>query len=306
MLDHVTRLLAPDAPAERLALWRIAMAGFVTVYVSVRSPVFVALTRRSPAGFEPVGPWAWLDAPLNDVVVIGLLISTIVSAALVAAGVAHRVIGPVFGIATLGLLAYRSSFGQILWFEHLIALHALVVGFSPAADAWRLGRWTAGPDGSSSRYGQPLRLAALITLATYWLAGLAKLRIGGTGWLSGDTLANHIAFSARRLEVFGERGPLLADAAIALGPWLAVAAAGSVVVELAAPVALFGGRWRATWMLAIVLMHLGIAATMSVVFPYHVTAIGLLPLVAADPSGWRWWPAGGHPPAVIATQPASS
>ncbi len=293
MFDRIVAFLAPEASAERLALWRIAVAGFVAVYATARSPVFVALTRRSAAELDPVGPWFFLDNPLADGPVIGLLVVTVAGAALVAGGVAHRVTGPMFGLATLGLLAYRSCFGQILWFEHLIALHALVVGFSPAADAWRAGRWTTGPSEPSTRYGQPLRLGALLTLATYWLAGLAKLRIGGSEWFAGETLANHIGFSARRLEVFGERGPLLAGEAVALGPWLAIAAAGAVLLELLAPVAMFGGRWRTAWIVGIVLMHAGIALTMSVVFPYHLTAIGLVPLVEAAPSRWRWWPGRG-------------
>ena len=52
-----------------------------------------------------------------------------------------------------------------------------------------------------------------MTVVTYVLAGLAKLRIGGVDWLVGDTLRNHVAYSAVRLEVLGARpSPLAAPA----------------------------------------------------------------------------------------------
>ncbi len=288
MRDRLT--LTPVAVAERLALWRILVAGFVTIYVAVRSPVFLGLRDRPPAEWDGVGPWAWLDRAPMDPVLVVLVGIVVVTGAMVAAGVWHRVIGPVFGVATLLLLAARSSYGQILWFEPLIALHALVVAFAPAADAWRLGDWSAGDDEPAMRYGHPLRLAAVLTIATYVLAGVAKLRIGGLEWLRGDTLGNHIAFSATRLEVFGERTPFLADAALALGPALTVGAVVVVAVELGAPIALLGDRWRTGWIVAVLAMHLGVAATMFIVFPYHVTGIALLPLFDARPSRWRRWP----------------
>ena len=42
----------------------------------------------------------------------------------------------------------------------------------------------------------PVRVAAVVTVLTYVLAGIAKLRIGGVAWMTGDTLRNHVAFSA--------------------------------------------------------------------------------------------------------------
>lgn len=290
VIDAVERWLVPAAPAERLALWRILVGGFVAVYATVRSPVFLALADRRPGEFDGIGPWSLLAEPPADHLIVGLLLLTVATAVAVALGVGHRLVGPVFALATLGLLSLRSSYGQILWFEHLIALHALVVGFAAAGNAWRLGRWGPGSPDPEERYGHPLRLAAIVTVATYWLAGLAKLRIGGWSWLAGESLAGHIAFSATRLEVFGASGPPLADAARALGPWLAVGSVATVVIELGAPLAFLGRRWCIAWIAGIVAMHLGVALTMAVVFPYHVTAIGLVPLVDARPSRWRRWP----------------
>ena len=54
-------------------------------------------------------------------------------------------------------------------------------------------------------------------------------------------------------------------------------AAASVAIELAAPLALLGGRWRNGWVVAAWMMHVGIAALMLVVFPYPLFVVAFLP-----------------------------
>ena len=51
---------------------------------------------------------------------------------------------------------------------------------------------------------------AITTVITYFIAGIAKLRIGGADWLDGSTLTNHIGYSATRMEVLGGFKPPLA------------------------------------------------------------------------------------------------
>jgi hypothetical protein len=265
-------LFAP-APAERLAVLRILVGAFSVTYLVVRLPTFLALAQRDGA-LEPVGLLWWLADPLPGGLVVAWLLATLVAGVAFTAGLAPRLSGPAFAIGVLLATTYRSSWGQLLWLENLMVLQLLVVAFTASADAWTLGRRRHhGPTEPSADYGWPLRLVALVTVTTYVLAGLAKLRIGGFDWMWGDSLRNHIAWSAARLEVFGESSSPLGRAVIPLGPWLRPFAAATILIELLAPLALLGGRLRTAWTLLAWSMHAAIAALMVVVFPFPLAGV---------------------------------
>jgi HTTM domain len=269
------------APAERLAVLRILTGCFAVVYLLVRFPAFAALRDADAGRLDPVGALWLLDGPLPDGVLVGLLVVAVVAGTAFTAGAWFRISGPAFALTLLALTTYRSSWGQLLHFENLLVLHVLVVGLTRSADAlsWDAHRRARGRRElePSPAYGWPVRLAALTTVVTYLLAGLAKLRLGGLDWLLGDTLRNHVAYSAVRLEVLGGRPSPLADPLVDqawLFPPLAVL---TVVVELAAPVALLGGRIRDVWVVAAWMLHAGIAALMLVVFPYPLFLVAFAP-----------------------------
>lgn len=272
--------LTAPAPAERLAAFRILAGAFAVAYLVVRLPAFLAVADNEADRFAPVGLLAWLDGPWPAAAVRALALATPVAALAFAAGVAFRVSGPVFALTLLVLTTYRSSWGQLLWFENLLVLHVLVLAFSPSAAAWSIDarrRPAPGP-GPSVAYGWPLRLAALLTVTTYVLAGVAKLRIGGLDWMLGDTLRNHVAYSAARLDLLGGTPSPLARLVVPhewLFPPVAVM---TVAIELLAPLALLGGRVRDIWVGLTWLMHLGIAALMFVVFPYPLFLVAFAPL----------------------------
>jgi hypothetical protein len=283
--------LFASAPAERLAVLRLLTGAFAVLYLLVRFPAFAALRDADPGRLDPVGALWFLDGPPPDGLLLGLLVAALVAGAAYTAGAWFRISGPAFAVTLLALTTYRSSWGQLLHFENLVVLHVLVVGLTRSADAlsWDARRrGAAGREvGPSPAYGWPVRLAALVTVVTYVLAGLAKLRIGGFDWLVGDTLRNHVAYSAVRLEVLGAQpsplaGPLVDQAW--LFPPLAVL---TVVVELAAPVALLGGRIRDGWVVAAWLLHAGIAALMLVVFPYPLFLVAFAPFYRLEKVA-RW------------------
>jgi hypothetical protein len=269
-------LFAP-APAERLAVLRVLVAGFATAYLLVRLAVFLDLADGRPSVFEPVGVLAWLTRPLPGAVVTATVLVALVASAALTLGVAARWTGPLAFVALLAATTYRSSWGQLLHFENLLVLHMGVVAFSASADAYAVTR--RGPRrGPDARYGWPVRLAALFTVATYVLAGVAKLRYGGLDWMLGDTLRNHVAYAVARLDVLGGSPPWLGQELVRyawLFPPMAVA---SVVIELSAPLALRGGRLRTAWVAAAWLMHAGIAALMHIVFPYPLSLVAFAPL----------------------------
>jgi hypothetical protein len=272
--------LAAPAPPERLAAFRILTGTFVVLYLVIRLDPFLDSAEIAQGSFDPVGVWAWLDRPLEPLVVRGLLVVTLITGLLYTTGTGFRVSGPIFAVTLLAVTSYRSSGGQLLYFENLAVLHVLIVGVAPAADAFALRTGTPRRP-PHARYGWPLRLAALVTVVTYVLAAMAKLRIGGSGWLDGESLRNHVAFSAARLELLGASASPLARPITRFGWLFTPLAWATLVIEFGAPVALFR-RWRSAWVAAVWALHAGIALTMFVVFPYPLTLVAFAPMFALE------------------------
>lgn len=276
------------APPERLATLRVLTGAFSACYLAVRLPAFLAVADRDAARFAPTGPWWWLDAPLPDAVESGLPVAALILAVFFTLGIGHRVVGPAFAAALLAVTAYRSSWGQLLHFENLMVLHVAILAFVPAADALAVNRRAsadAPSRGVDARYGWPVRLMALVTVATYMIAAVTKLRLGGAGWVLGDTLQNHVAYANARLLMLGENaspiGELLTPVDWVFPPLAALA----VAIELSAPVALWP-RAKAWWSAAAWAMHSGILASMFIVFPYPLAGVAFAPFFEVE----RLWP----------------
>jgi hypothetical protein len=276
VIERMDSWLWPTAPPERLAVLRIATGLFACGYLAIRLPVFLALADADRSAFEPVGVLAFLNGPLPSAAVTALAPVTLVLAIAYTVGLYFRVTGPTFAITLLVLTTYRSSWGQLLWYESLVVLVVLIVGFSPSADALAVAPRPAAPSASSA-YGGPVQLAAVVTVATYVVAGIAKLRIAGWAWMDGATLQNHIAYSAARLDVLGGTPSPLAGWLVSHPAVLTPVAVATIGLELGAPVALFGGRLRTAWVAATWLLHAGIALTLFVVFPFNFYGVAFAP-----------------------------
>lgn len=274
--------LHAEAPPERLAAVRLLTGAFAVGYLAVRSRAYLALRGRGPDGFDGVGILSWMDTPVADTTLAAALVLALASGVAFTVGAWFRLTGPVFAVTVLLLASYRSSWGQLLHFENLLVLHLLILAIAASADAWSFDARRRSTPRRDRTYGAPLLLLCVVVVVTYAIAGLAKLRYGGTEWISGDTLRNHIAYSATRLEVLGGSPSPLAPFAVrhpsALGPM----AAASVLIELAAPVALLGGWWRNTWVASAWVMHAVIAALMLVVFPYPLFLVAFAPFFALE------------------------
>jgi len=263
-----TRWIHGEAPPERREVRRLANA--------------------DGGGFDPIGAARALSVPLSASVVWGWWLIGVGLGALFCFGIAHRVVGPALALVFFGWATYRSSWGQLLHFEHLLSIHLLILAFAPAADVWAV-RGRSGTDrGPNVRYGWPIRLLAIATVVAYFLSGIAKLRLAGLDWLQTETLANHIAYSAIRIEQLGGPTPPMADWVLGRRWMIAPIAAGTLVVELGAPLALISRRWRRLWIVAALVFHLATAATMLVFFGYRGLGIGLTPLLAIERPLIRW------------------
>jgi hypothetical protein len=255
---------------------RIVTGLFAVGYLTVRLPVFLALADPDRHAFDPVGVLWLLHAPLPGSAVTGLVLLTLLLAAAYTAGIGFRLVGPAFAVALLVVTTYRSSWGQVLWFEALVVVHVLIVGFAPSADALAV-RLHASPPDASQAYGAPVRLAAAVTVATYLLSGIAKLRITGLAWMSSNTLQTHIAYSAARLDVLGGTPSPLAPWLVAHRWLLGPLAIGTVALEFGSLAALLSGWPRTAWVVATWLLHAGIALTLFVVFPYPLFGVAFAP-----------------------------
>ena len=271
------------APPERLAMLRILAGVFAVAYLLIRLPVFLQLGDRR-TGFDGVDLAGFLGGPVPSVVVHATIAATVLAGIGFVVGWWFRFIGPLFALGMLALGSYRGSWGQLLHFENLMVLYLVILALSPAADAWsidarrRCRRGVVQVPAESSAYGWPIALASLVLVITYVVAGIAKLRYGGLDWVFGDTLRNHVAYAAARSDLLGGTPSPLAEWGVRLDRMWPLAAAGTIVVELGAPVALLGGRLRTTWVIATWLMHLGILAFMLIAFPFPLFLVAFAPL----------------------------
>ncbi len=302
-------LLAP-APAARLASLRIAVGAYAALWALVRLPAHLDHADQVASRWQPVGVLAPLDAPLPGAVVVALSLITPPLAAVFAAGWAYRLVAPACAAAVLVLATLDSSWGQVFHTENLMVLHLVVLALAPAAaDALVLrrpqrarsgpklrrriesthraasrpaehGRGPAAPPSDprdDARYGWPVRLAALVVVLSYLITGIAKLRIAGLGWVDGETLRHLVAYDNVRKGVLGDTYSPLGTALVAhawvFGP-LAVLA---LAVELGSWVALAGGRWRTAWVAAAWTFHVGVLASMAIVFAYPLSGVAFAP-----------------------------
>jgi len=155
-------LLAPE-PAERLALLRLLIGSFATIYLLVRAPVLADFRAMAPGRFEPVGTALLLDAPLASQLALAAWAACVVLCALFAIGARFVWTGPMAALSLLWVTSYRNSWGMVFHTDNLLVLHMLALGVTPAAadvlsvDAARRG---VGRDSvtDDARYGWPVRL----------------------------------------------------------------------------------------------------------------------------------------------------
>lgn len=277
----------PEAPARRLALLRILVGVWTLHYVGRRKRMFERVAGTDETLFRPVGPAAVLTRPLSPTAFQALLRLNQVSNVAFIAGWRHRQTGPLFGGSLLCLLSYRNSWSMIFHNDNVLVLHALALGLTPAADDLSLdARRTGGSLALRDRrrraphwrYGWPIRLLNAMTVLTYFLAGVAKLKGPlGRGWATGEALRSQVAVDGLRKEVLGgESAPLAARMynQLALYRLLAI---GSLALELGAPLALVDRRLARVWALNAFCMHWGIYGVMGIKFRYQLAGLMYAP-----------------------------
>jgi hypothetical protein len=165
--------------------------------------------------------------------------------------------------------------------DNLLVLHVLLLALAPAGGTPRR-RSDAEAAVLALGYGWVPRVMALVTVAAYVVAGIAKLEHTGWSWAAGSALREQIAYDAiRKIELGSTYSPL--------GAWL-VAHAGvfaplsafSLATELLAPLALLSTRAALVWCACAWSFHAGVLALMAIAFPYPLSGCAFLPLFPVE------------------------
>jgi len=278
------------APAERLAALRIAIGVYALVYVVGRFGELQAIARLPAAQFRPVGVVRVVGAPLGPELATAIAAATAVLLVLFVIGYRYRSVAPLCAAALLWTLSYRNSWGMVFHTENLLVLHVIGLACAPAADAWALARRRAGPPAAG--YGWAIKLLVALTAATYVLAGIAKLRIAGLGWIDGELLRNQIAIDNLRKALLGDHIAPLAEPFLDHPSAFTAFCALTLALELGAFAALLGGRTARLWALGAWGFHVGVVLLMNIWFPYALLGLAFLPVLRAErPGAWligRW------------------
>jgi hypothetical protein len=166
--------------------------------------------------------------------------------------------------------------------ENLFVLHTAILGVSSAAAATSFdARGKPAPE-PSRRYGVAIVALSLVTALAYTLAGVAKLRVSGLSWITGDALRNHIAHDNLRKLLLGDGYSVLGAWTVAHAWVFKPFAAITIVFEILAPLALLSRRLAAPILGGLWLFHIGVLALMWILFPYPISGIAFASFFACE------------------------
>ena len=273
------------APAERLAAVRIIVGTFALAWVLIRIREGYAVAQLPAENFRPTGVVLLLEAPLPPDLALAISIATAVLLGAFVVGFRFRVLAPLAAVALLWTLTYRNSWGMIFHTENLLVLHVIALACAPAADAFAIDRRPAQP--AAIGYGWVLKLMVALTVVTYVLAGIAKLRIAGMDWIDGEQLRNQIAVDNLRKALLGDSIAPLATQFLDHPSEFTVFSIMTLVLEFGSPIALVGPRLGRLWALAAWGFHLGVVLLMNIWFLYPLCGVAYVALLRAErPFSW--------------------
>jgi hypothetical protein len=295
MMDLARRLdswFYACVPRERLALLRLGIGAYAVIYLVVRASHLNAVVDYPVSSFAPLGLVQLIAEPLSKPWVYGLFAATLVTGVLFTAGAFYRVTAPAFALLLLWVMTYRHAWGMIFHTDNLLVFHVLLLALAPASDAYAYPR-LRGQDSRApedGRHGWAVRALCLVTVASYLVAGVAKLTHTGWEWAAGGALREQVAYDAiRKIELGSVHSPF--------GPWLlphewlfTPLSAFSLATELLAPVALLGARLATVWCISAWLFHVGVLALMAIAFPYPLSGCAFLAFFPVE----RWLSKAAH------------
>jgi hypothetical protein len=261
----------PEWP-DNLGLCRLVFFGLLLAYYL---PVSHVGWGSVPASFRnPIWLFERLHLPiLPDHALAVLVVAWKVALAMACVGMLTRLSTALALLLGVYLIGLPYNFGKTDHMTAIVVWTMLVLALSRCGDAWSVDAWMrrrqAGDVPAQGRvrsgeYRWPVRAVWVVMATIFFTAGMAKVIQGGPGWVFSDNMA--ISLVQRYFDV---SAPPTLDwgLRVAQHPWLAKSmAAGSLLLELSAPLALFSRRLRRVipWML--LAMQIGIGVLMNVWF----------------------------------------
>lgn len=275
------RLWYTPTPPERLAMLRWLIGGCAFFYLLVRFGHLVGVASFPARQFHPVGPVGLLAAPLPAFLAVALVVAAVVLGLCFVTGWRFRVTGPLFAVVLLWVTSYRNSWGMVFHTENLMVLHVLVLGLAPSADVLSLDHREEHGE-PHGRYGWAIHLLCAVTVATYVIAGVAKLKHAGIDWVTTDTLRNFVAYDNIRKAELGAGYSLIGVFAARYDALFPPLAALSLGVELGAPLALLHRRLATWWSALAWSFHAGVLLIMAIVFHYPLLGLAYAPFFRVE------------------------
>jgi len=298
-LGWLDRAWFPEVAPWRLAVVRILTGSYILYYLSTRFTMLMRSASADASFFEPVGWARILSAPLPPPVYeIVLWLTLFVNLAFVL-GFGYRLTGPLFSLLLLFVMSYKNSWSTIHHSHNLLVMHVFVLGFVRAADSLSVDRtveWLAAKfemicetavHEVHSRYGWPIQLLCGVTVATYFLAGVAKV-LGplGWGWACGEAVRSQLAIDGLRKELLGDgASPLFVGLYQHLW-FFGAMGVGTLILEFGAPFALLFRSTRWIWTFSMFAVHWCIFYLMEIKFRYQLAGIAFVPLLICYLPPW--------------------
>jgi hypothetical protein len=173
------------------------------------------------------------------------------------------------------LLGLPHNFGKTNHYDAILILTLLAMAVARCADAWSLDRLVvmrrhrpAAAVRASAEYTWPVRLVWVLMALVFFSAGVSKLRESGFDWFLSDNM--HYVLLRHHYSHFALTG--LAPVFAQYATLTKLVAAGSLILELCAPLALISRRLRAVIVPSLLLMQTGIWALLGVAFGQFLAA----------------------------------
>lgn len=257
-----------EVPVERLSALRIIIGAYSTIVLLIQSGSFLRLDELPDHSFAPLGLWSGCAQPLPFFLLCSLCAATITLSLLFVSGRWAKVVAPAYAICLLAQLSYRSSWGMIFHTENLLVLHIGLLALVPYLP--------------SRQFGVLLCNLQLTTVATYVIAGWAKLENTGWDWAAGDALRQQLAYDTLRKTSVGATYSPLAPWLLAHSCGFGPASAVALATELLAPLALLGSRVARVWCCCAWLFHFGVLLSMAILFAYPLSGCAFLCFLRPD------------------------
>ncbi len=267
----------PSEPSN-LGLCRIIFYGaMVMVYLGIDSGLWATVPQ---VFWMPITVFDALSLPLLPADTLRWLDRIwILSLALSCVGFLTRGSAAVALVLGAYLLGLPHNFGKTHHSDAILLLILVIMVVSRCGDAWSLDRliqrhrWSPERRGEpsarpSGEYTWPVRLVWALIAVVFFSAGVSKLRQSGLDWIFSSNLRFQLLRHQYSHVGMGGLAPLLAQH-LALTKLMA---AGSVALELSAPLAVFSRRLRLLIVPGLLLLQAGIWALMGVAFTQYLAA----------------------------------